>query len=747
MSGADGMRRHWRLSLPWRLRDFVNRRFWVGAAAAVIVLLLLGAPVARAGTAGFGVSPSGRPLLQWLPEEIGSGPSTTFTQDQAVAVASRYDVIVAYPQAFAPYLGAMRAANPNLVVLAYMNGMFAASTQGSSYPSDWYSYDASGVQVQNASNNNYLMNPSSSGWVQNRVTACQNALAQSGYDGCMLDTLGVAPLTSGYCTALPVNPATGLTWTRSDWLAATTNLSQTVRSTVSPSLVVGNGLKDGPSLSESGVLFNGMDGGIAEAFLRSATQGSATYPTETTWQQHVNMLANAPKPIMAMTKVWSSPTSDQLSQWHTFSLASFLLGTNGSDYFYFSSSSAEKPVSVVPWTVDIGDPNGSYAAKDGVYQRPFTKGLVLVNPTTNAVTVPLSGSYQRMDGSSVSGSLTMAPDTGEILTAAPASAPGAPTNVTATGGDAQATVDFSPPTNDGGSPITSYTVTAADGANPAAGGQSATVDASATNATVTRLANGDSYTFTVTATNSVGTGPASAPSNAVVPQAAPVITIDTPSPSFAAVGSSYSYQLQASGGASPYAWTATAPLPPGLALSAGGLISGTPTAAGNYTFTASVTDSSNPAGSVSETFTLPVYTKASNGAGAETITPTNVAHASRNNTFTLTYTAPATGALWDGTLRITVPTGWTTPSISTTAPGHTTTTAGTVSTSKQVITITKLRLAPGDALTIAYGDTTNGTTGITVPSKITTYTFATKEASTASGTLTPISKSPTVALT
>jgi hypothetical protein len=39
-------------------------------------------------------------------------------------------------------------------------------------------------------------------------------IAQSSYDGCMLDTPGVAPLTAGYYTLAPYNAATGANWTR-----------------------------------------------------------------------------------------------------------------------------------------------------------------------------------------------------------------------------------------------------------------------------------------------------------------------------------------------------------------------------------------------------------------------------------------------------------------------------------------------------------------------------------------------------
>jgi len=91
-------------------------------------------------------------------------------------------------------------------------------------------------------------------------------------------------------------------------------------------------------------------------------------------------------------------------------------------------------------------------------------------------------------------------------------APGAPTNVTAVPGNMSATVSFTAPASNGGSPITSYTVTNSRGAITAV-----TANGTTTTATVTGLTNGTPCTFTVQATNVIGTGPASAPSTAVTP--------------------------------------------------------------------------------------------------------------------------------------------------------------------------------------------------------------------------------------
>jgi Domain of unknown function (DUF4082)/Fibronectin type III domain len=99
-------------------------------------------------------------------------------------------------------------------------------------------------------------------------------------------------------------------------------------------------------------------------------------------------------------------------------------------------------------------------------------------------------------------------------------APGAPTGVTATAGNGSATVSWTAPAN-GGSPITSYTVTPFIGST-AQTPVTVTGSPPATSTTVTGLTNGTAYTFTVTATNAIGTGPASAPSNPVTP-AAPTV--------------------------------------------------------------------------------------------------------------------------------------------------------------------------------------------------------------------------------
>lgn len=102
------------------------------------------------------------------------------------------------------------------------------------------------------------------------------------------------------------------------------------------------------------------------------------------------------------------------------------------------------------------------------------------------------------------------------LTPAPATKPSAPTNVSATPGNRSAKISFTPSLDTGGVPITGYT--ASDGVGDTCSPSPLTVYGTGNmSCTVTGLAPGASYTFTVTATNGVGTSEPSASSNTVVP--------------------------------------------------------------------------------------------------------------------------------------------------------------------------------------------------------------------------------------
>jgi hypothetical protein len=98
-------------------------------------------------------------------------------------------------------------------------------------------------------------------------------------------------------------------------------------------------------------------------------------------------------------------------------------------------------------------------------------------------------------------------------------APTAPTGVVGVAGDGEVAVSWTAPASDGGSAITGYTVTASpgDATCPTTGDLTCTV---------TGLTNGTPYTFTVTATNDVGTSEPSEPSAPVTPMA----PVDPPSP-------------------------------------------------------------------------------------------------------------------------------------------------------------------------------------------------------------------------
>ncbi|WP_232727791.1 IPTL-CTERM sorting domain-containing protein [Acidovorax sp. 69] len=177
-----------------------------------------------------------------------------------------------------------------------------------------------------------------------------------------------------------------------------------------------------------------------------------------------------------------------------------------------------------PGTQNFGTPLTLTATATSALIPTFTTataGVCTITPG-GTLTFVTAGSCTISANQAGNGSFNAAPQVQQTFTVN-AVAPGTPTIGTATAGDTQASVTFTTPASNGGSPITTYTATAIPG-----GATGSCAGPGACTITVLGLTNGTAYTFTVTAANAVNTGSASAASNSVTPKAAQAISFNNP---------------------------------------------------------------------------------------------------------------------------------------------------------------------------------------------------------------------------
>lgn len=215
----------------------------------------------------------------------------------------------------------------------------------------------------------------------------------------------------------------------------------------------------------------------------------------------------------------------------------------------------------VTWDVPASDGGSvitsySIVASPGGATQTWTSG-----PKSKTFSGLSNGTSYTFAVAAVNSMGSSSPASSNSVTPSTSAVPGAPTGVSATASNAQAVITWVAPSITGDTAITSYTITASPG------GATATWVSGPLTATMTGLTNGTAYTFTVSATNSGGTGPDSSPSSAVTPATIPsaptsvvatggdttaVVTWVAPSNGGSAITS---YTIVASPGGATATWT------------------------------------------------------------------------------------------------------------------------------------------------------------------------------------------------
>ena len=201
----------------------------------------------------------------------------------------------------------------------------------------------------------------------------------------------------------------------------------------------------------------------------------------------------------------SAPLTDTWNRNTPPGLATGISGVAGNAQVTVSWTAAPNGGSTITKYVVIASPGGATTTVTG--NPAATTGIVtgLTNGTAYTFTVLATNTLGTGVTSAASPTVT------------PIGTPGAPTGATATAGNAQAIVSWTAPASNGGSAISSYTITSSPGNLT----QTVSGNPPATSGTVTGLTNGTPYTFTVYATNSAGNGPPSGASNSVTPSTIP----------------------------------------------------------------------------------------------------------------------------------------------------------------------------------------------------------------------------------
>ncbi len=320
-------------------------------------------------------------------------------------------------------LRALKEANPELKVLVYQNllgsvkGMtgngFAATPvlyeeADSSHP-DWFLKNSDGNRFT-LRNYPYLwaMDVGNAGYQQRWAEKAIATVKSQGWDGIFIDN--VDPTLKYYANV----PSVAKYPNDTAYSAAT----QSALEHITPQLQAAHMLVFANFGSWSDYTetvtpwLKYVDGAMDEMFLKFSPTPGAGYRNEAGWTRQLEELKESQRRNKVFLAITHSAESDHSAA--LFGWATVLLGAEGKAAYEMADDYAEETW-IPEYEYDIGEPLGAETRdSDGVHRRLFSRGLVLVNPTSVTREVSFNGVYSG-SGLEAATETTMGPHTGLVL--------------------------------------------------------------------------------------------------------------------------------------------------------------------------------------------------------------------------------------------------------------------------------------------------------------------------------------------
>jgi hypothetical protein len=302
----------------------------------------------------------------------------------------------------------IKSLNPSFRAIFYKDAL----THREGATESWYVRDAqTGSRLINKDWGWYLMDIGNQAYRNSLASSIKNSLANNPvFDGVFLDDVwGAATLGEFYregTKELAVLPPHIIKYLHDNMKLLIIQIKMAIGRKL---LIINTGAFNTDYLALS-------DGQMYEAFCHANWQPYGEYYPEWRKMLHRMIIASASGKIyLVQSGVTKDATESQTIKTARYCYSMFLLGANSNSFFYFSKN--YRGVTYFPeWDVDIGSPIEDYHARAGtpLYEREYSKGLVVINPSSESVQINFGTKYKTLDGA-VTDTIRMEDHEGEIL--------------------------------------------------------------------------------------------------------------------------------------------------------------------------------------------------------------------------------------------------------------------------------------------------------------------------------------------